>query len=234
MAIELSKKELIAHAVIKVLFSRFVMFPEDGNNNRNAPFHMSFLNAFREKLDNRVSNIPTFIGLSSWMHGLNTALGQSFFESVAHILCDGEKRTFAKKFIYTNQVSAISDIMIGLKNGTQKPCVCSENRIIASNAYGDAQEASNFTVDCMFITDEAFVAIELKSVRPNSGEVRGKNKKSFSRKPFFSNCIRIKRLNTSSGSRLIRRQILIPDMIKTGSFSIWLRLKNFVRRKKFL
>ncbi len=35
------KKELIAQTVIKILFSRFNSFPEDGTNNRNAPFHVA-------------------------------------------------------------------------------------------------------------------------------------------------------------------------------------------------
>ena len=95
--IEDSKKERIAFEVIKTLFSRFENFPEDASNNRNAPFHEAFLRAFSNKLNNRVSDIPFFISLSSWLHGLNTTLGQSFFESVAHILSDGYKREFTTK-----------------------------------------------------------------------------------------------------------------------------------------
>lgn len=171
-----TKKELIAHAVIKVLFSRFASFPENADNIRNAPFHTAFLNAFQTRLDGRVVDIPNFISLSSWMHGLNTALG-SFFESVAHILSDGEKRTFINKDIYINQVNVISEIMIELKNGTRTPCTCTEDFLVASQAEGEKQTASKFTVDCLFITDEEVVAIELKSVRPNSGEMRGEKQK---------------------------------------------------------
>ena len=37
-----------------------------------------------------------YISLSCWLQGFNTSLGQSFFESVAHILCDeGEKGMYA-------------------------------------------------------------------------------------------------------------------------------------------
>lgn len=171
------KKELIAQTIIKILVSRFSSFPEDGNNNRNAPFHVAFLNAFSDKLNERVRDIPDYISLSSWLQGLNTSLGQSFFESVAHILCDGEKKDFKGKKIYSNQVNAISEIMIDLKNSTQKPSLKREDKIIINNGYGDTQNASNFTVDCFYETDNDVVAIELKSVRPNSGEIRGEKQK---------------------------------------------------------
>ncbi|MBO4778251.1 MAG: TdeIII family type II restriction endonuclease [Bacteroidales bacterium] len=175
--IESRKKERIAQTIIKILVSRFSSFPEDGNNNRNAPFHVAFLNAFSDKLNGRVRDIPDYISLSSWLQGLNTSLGQSFFESVAHILCDGEKKDFKGKTIYSNQVNAISEIMIDLKNSTQQPSLERENEIILNNRYGDTQNASNFTADCFYETDNEVVAIELKSVRPNSGEMRGEKQK---------------------------------------------------------
>lgn len=171
------KKELIAQTIIKILVSRFSSFPEDGNNNRNAPFHIAFLKAFSNKLDGRVRDITDYISLSSWLQGLNTSLGQSFFESVAHILCDGEKKVFNGKTIYSNQVNAISEIMIDLKNSTQQPSLERENEIIFNKNYGDTQSASNFTADCFYETDNEVVAIELKSVRPNSGEMRGEKQK---------------------------------------------------------
>ncbi|MBQ7362382.1 MAG: TdeIII family type II restriction endonuclease [Bacteroidaceae bacterium] len=177
MAIPNNKKELISHAVIKVLYSRFKSFPSDDEQNRNAPFHVAFMQAFEEKLDGRVKNIPDFINLSSWMHGLNTSLGQSFFESVAQILCDGEKRDFKNKKLYHKQIAAIAEIMIDLKNGTHKPSVEREEFIINNNANGEKQDAQNFTADCFYETDVDVVAIELKSVRPNSGEMRGEKEK---------------------------------------------------------
>ena len=101
MALSNIKKEQIAHSVIKVLHSRFNLFPSEEGENRNAPFHIAFLQAFQHQLEGRVRDIPDFISLSSWMHGLNTSLGQSFFESVAHILCDGEKREFKSKRVFS-------------------------------------------------------------------------------------------------------------------------------------
>lgn len=175
--IESRKKELIAQTVIKILVSRFSSFPEDSNYNRNAPFHVAFLNAFSNKLNGRVRDIPDYISLSSWLQGLNTSLGQSFFESVAHILCDGEKKDFKGKTIYSNQVNAISEIMIDLKNSIQRPSLERENNIIINNRHGETQNASNFTADCFYESDNEVVAIELKSVRPNSGEMRGEKQK---------------------------------------------------------
>lgn len=175
--IEERKKEIVAQTIIKILVSRFDSFPEDKNNNRNAPFHVAFLSAFSEKLNGRVRNIPDYISLSSWLQGLNTSLGQSFFESVAHIFCDGEKKDFRGKTIYTNQVNAISEIMIDLKNSTHLPSLARENGIIQNNRNGNTQNASNFTVDCFYENDTEVVAIELKSVRPNSGEMRGEKQK---------------------------------------------------------
>lgn len=177
MALTNLKKELIAQSVIKVLYSRFNSFPSEDDSNRNAPFHVAFLQAFKTKLEGRVKDISDFISLSSWMHGLNTSLGQSFFESVAQILCDGEKKEFKTKRIYSKQKSAIGEIMTELKNGTRYPSLANEDSIIAQNAYGEAQNASNFTADCFYETDTDVVAIELKSVRPNSGEMRGEKQK---------------------------------------------------------
>ena len=177
MALTNTQKEQIAQSVIKVLYTRFNSFPEDDGANRNAPFHVAFLRAFQSRLDGRVKDIPDFINLSSWMHGLNTTLGQTFFESVAHTLCVGEKRDFKGKKIYKNQMTAIADIMIDLKNGTQQPSVQREDAIIKANANGEIQDAPNFTADCFYETDTDVVAIELKSVRPNSGEMRGEKQK---------------------------------------------------------
>ena len=79
------KKENISYEVIRTLYSKFSDFPEDAAKNRNAPFHKAFLEAFKDKLEGKVTDIPIFISLSSWSHGLNTSLGQSFFENISHV-----------------------------------------------------------------------------------------------------------------------------------------------------
>ena len=113
--------EKIAIEVIRTLVGRFENFPEDSSNNRNAPFHEAFLKAFENKLNDKVSDIPFFISLSSWMHGLNTTLGQSFFENVAHILSDGSKVSYTSKngnllSVTKSQKDNIADIITNLKN----------------------------------------------------------------------------------------------------------------------
>lgn len=186
MALDDRKKEKIARVVIKVLYSRFQSFPENASENRNAPFHEAFLKAFSEKLDGRVQDIPDYISLSSWLQGLNTSLGQTFFESVAQILCDGEKRDFKNKEIYSNQLTAITEIMTDLKNGEEVPSQQREDSIIYSKANGEKKTAPQFTADCFYETDNEVVAIELKSVHPNSGEMRGEKQKILQAKAVLS------------------------------------------------
>ncbi len=179
--IDIKKKELISLKVIKTLYSRFENFPENSLNNRNAPFHEAFLKAFVDKFEGKVSDIPFFISLSSWLHGLNTTLGQSFFEDVAHILSDGQKKSFTKKEnrllkITQRQKENISNIITDLKNGNCEPDVDKENELIFITD-GQEIEANNFTADVFIEDDNQIVCIELKSVKPNAGEMRGEKQK---------------------------------------------------------
>ncbi len=190
--IENSKKERIAIEVIKTLFSRFENFPEDASNNRNAPFHEAFLRAFSNKLSNRVSNIPFFISLSSWLHGLNTTLGRPFFENVAQILSDGYKKDFTTKGnsllkVTQNQKKAISDIMTDLKNGAETPNLNRENSLIFNVTTQPDLEANSFTADVYIESSIEVMAIELKSVRPNLGEMGGEKQKILQAKVALFN-----------------------------------------------
>lgn len=170
-------KEKIAFEVIKTLISRFDSFPDDTTINRNAPFHEAFLNAFKDKLEEKVSDIPFMISLSSWLHGLNTTLGQSFFENVAHILSDGEKRKFKDCKYFEDQERIINDIITDLKNENKKPNLEEENKSIFSIKKGKLKKAPTFTADVVIIENDYIEAIELKSVRPNAGEMRGEKRK---------------------------------------------------------
>ena len=176
------KKELIACEVIKTLKSRFDSFPENSNSNRNAPFHESFINAFSNKLKGNIKDIPYLISLSSWLHGLNTTLGQSFFENVAHILSEGTKKEFTKKKqnslnISLSQQNKIYEIITNLKNKSTTPNVNEENKIVFSIDKSKSIEATDFTADNYLETDNSIEAIELKSVKPNSGEMKGEKQK---------------------------------------------------------
>lgn len=181
------KREKISHSVIKTLHSKFTDFPEDASNNRNAPFHKAFLNAFQNKFENKVSDIPFFISLSSWFHGLNTTLGQTFFEKVSHILSDGTKEEFKGLTISQVQQSTIIDIVTNLKNGTEKPNLTKENEIIFQNELPSNKTISNFTADCFFEESDSIVAIELKTVKPNSGIFKNEKEKILSAKAAFKN-----------------------------------------------
>ncbi len=182
-----NKTQIIALEVIRVLKTRFDNFPEDSQENRNAPFHEAFLNAFKEKIEKYVDNVPYFISLSSWLHGLNTTLGQSFFENVAHILSEGEKRSFKKCKITEKQQNAILEIITDLKNGQRKPDLERENELIFQTG-GDLVNALYFTADVFIIEKDYIEAIELKSVRPNAGEMRGEKLKILSAKA----CLKLK------------------------------------------
>lgn len=186
--IEPEKIQSISFEVIKVLKRRFDTFPEDEVNNRNAPFHEAFLKAFSNRLDQKNINTSFFISLASWLHGLNTTLGQSFFESVAHILSDGEKRTFKGCKISESQQKAILEIITDLKNGARKPDLLDENKEIFSLKEDvNKVDAQDFTADNIVITKEFVEAIEIKSVRPNAGEMRGEKQKILNAKAVLKN-----------------------------------------------
>jgi hypothetical protein len=176
------QKEKISIEVIKTLVTRFDNFPEDASNNRNAPFHEAFLNAFSDKLNGKVSDTPFFISLSSWLHGLNTTLGQIFFENIAHHLCNGEKREYTSKrlgnlTITQSQRNHIAQIIADLSNTTTTPDLTNENNLLFAN-YNDAViNAMDFSADVFIEDTNTITAIELKSVKPNSGEMKGEKQK---------------------------------------------------------
>jgi len=182
MALENSIREKISIEVIKTLVSRFESFPEDARGNRNAPFHEAFLKAFSDKLDGKVFDVPFFISLSSWLHGLNTSLGQSFFENVANLLCCGEKKVFTSAHgnllkITKQQKSYISELIADLKNNKTVPNLKKENNDLFQNDNTELTDSIGFTADVFYINENSVNAIELKSVKPNSGEMRGEKEK---------------------------------------------------------
>jgi hypothetical protein len=192
MALSDTVKEKISIEVIKVLVTRFESFPEDASRNRNAPFHKAFLSAFSDKLAGKVPDVPFFISLSSWLQGLNTTLGQTFFENVAHHLCYGEKREYTSKKLGNLSVSKaqradISEIIANLSNSTSVPNLDYENQLLFSNYSSTLISAMDFSAD-VFIEDiDKIIAIELKSVKPNSGEMKGEKQKILEGKAALYN-----------------------------------------------
>jgi hypothetical protein len=176
------QKEKITIEVIKTLVTRFESFPEDASNNRNAPFHEAFLKAFSDKLERKVSDTPFFISLSSWLQGLNTTLGQTFFENVAHILCEGEKREYTSKKLGNLQITqsqqeSVTNIITNLSTSNALPNLVSENGQILRDSTVPLVNALDFSADVFFENADSVIAIELKSVKPNSGEMRGEKQK---------------------------------------------------------
>jgi hypothetical protein len=182
MALTNEQKEKVSIEVIKTLVTRFQSFPEDASNNRNAPFHEAFLNAFSDKLRGRVSDVPFFISLSSWLQGLNTTLGQTFFENIAHHLSNGEKREYTSRRLGNLQITnkqkeRINTIITKLSNSTKAPDLDEENGLLFETSDAGLVNALDFSAD-VFIEDAHLItAIELKSVKPNSGEMRGEKQK---------------------------------------------------------
>jgi hypothetical protein len=181
------KKELIALQIIKTLHSRFDNFPEDASDNRNAPFHEAFLKAFKLKIEKHVSSVPIFVSLASWMHGLNTSIGQSFFERTAQILCDGEKRKFKNLTINTTQQTAINEIISSLKNNNRKPNLIKENELIFSVLGKASNSIPNFDADVYYEDENDIVVIEIKTVKPNSGIFKVEKEKILSAKAALKN-----------------------------------------------
>ena len=182
MALSKIQEEKISLEVIKTLVTRFDNFPEDASNNRNAPFHESFLKAFSDKLNGKVSDIPFFISLSSWLHGLNTTLGQTFFENVAHHLSNGEKREYTSGRlgnlpIKQSQRDHVAQIIADLSNTTLTPSLNSENALLFAQHSDTEINAMDFSVDVFIEDATSIIAIELKSVKPNSGEMKGEKQK---------------------------------------------------------
>jgi hypothetical protein len=176
------KKEKISIEVIRTLVTRFESYPEDSSNNRNAPFHEAFLNAFSDKLAEKVSDIPFFISLSSWLHGLTTTLGQTFFEKVAHILCDGEKREYTSKRlgnldITQEQKNIINDIITKLSTSDAKPNLNNENALLYQEYNHPLVKTIDFSADVFFEDSNLITAIEMKTVKPNSGGMRDEKMK---------------------------------------------------------
>lgn len=187
-----NQKELIALEVIRTLHSQFEKFPEEDASNRNAPFHESFLKAFSEKFENRVKSIPDFISLASWMHGLNTSLGQLFIEKTAHILSYGLKVSFTKEkasnlLVSSEQKSIINRIVTDLTNGNRNPNLIDEDNECNSVSNVLEEEATDFTVDVFLENEEEVVCIELKTVRPNKGTFKAEKQKVLEAKLALKN-----------------------------------------------
>ncbi len=170
----------ISEVVKDILLKRIDNFPELGAQIRNAPFHSAFLECFKEKLEPFNIEMPYLIAIASWLHGLNTSLGTGF-ENISHILSGGYKRKFTGAYklkVKSTQASQIENVIRDLKAGTNLPDLNRENDLIFNYQSADQEvDSLGFTVDTYIERENEIIAIELKSVRPNSGEGRGEKQK---------------------------------------------------------
>lgn len=181
MALTKDQKDRIEEEVKKILDRRRQSFPSNTSLLRNAPFHDLFLSCFHEEFKKYKLETPKLIAITSWMHGLNTSLGTGF-ENIAHILSGGYKRNFSNSYILPikkSQANNVDHIIRELKDGQNvKPNLKRENALIFDYKPSDSEVSSlPFTVDNYKETNTDIDAIEIKSVRPNSGEGRGEKQK---------------------------------------------------------
>ncbi len=179
---------------------RIDKFPKGTLTNRNAPFHEALLKAFEDNLSETISNIPLFISLSSWSHGLNTTLGSTFFEKIAHILSNGEKREYTSKKkgnleLTKQQKEAVSHIITNLSTSEITPNLKEENKLIFINSGTEKVNAINFSIDVFIEKKDKIIGIEMKSVRPNSGEMRGEKQKILEGKAALYNTFKNKEIH---------------------------------------
>jgi hypothetical protein len=157
------QREQIATVIIEVLYCQLKEILEITNSNQIKKYANTF---FASIVDDKLTKIT----LSSWMHGLNTSLGQSFFERTAYILSNSKKKDFKENTITELQISQISKIITELQNrrGDTKPNLQAENERIWSANFGVEDFAHDFTIDIFWEDETEVVAIEAKTVRPNS------------------------------------------------------------------
>jgi hypothetical protein len=180
MSLTVDQKNRISEVIKEILLRRIESFPELGAEIRNAPFHDAILECFKERLGRLNVEMPYLVAIASWLHGLNTTLG-SGFENISHILSGGYKRKFTGEFslkVKNTQASNIEAIIRDLKSSEHAPDLGREDNLIFNYPANDGQVGSlPFTADTYFERGNDIIALELKSVRPNSGEGRGEKQK---------------------------------------------------------
>lgn len=236
MNLSKEKRDRISEVIKDILLSRIESFPQLNHQNRNAPFHDLVLSGFEKQLEPIKVSTPYLVAIASWMHGLNTSLG-SGFESLAQILSGGFKRKFTKGFtlkVKRSQSSNIAGIIVELKSGI-KPDIKRENEIIFNfNKSGPEVNALEFTVDNYLETPELIEGIELKSVRPNSGEGRGEKEKILYAKAAFKKDNPNKEIKYYVGFPFDPTSTTPTDFDKERFFNYLVEFKKFFHQDEVL
>lgn len=179
MALTKDQNDRISEVAKQILLSRIESFPDETTKIRNAPFHKAFLECFESRIKPLKVELPYLVAIASWLHGLNTSLG-SGFESIAHILSGGYKRNFSGPYtlkVKKTQSQNIEEIIRKLKTEGKPNLEKEDEKIFGFNLKEAEVNCLPFTADNYLETDRFVEAVEMKSVRPNSGEGRGEKQK---------------------------------------------------------
>ncbi len=190
MALSNDKVERISFEIIKVLYCTFAEFRKDVSAEKGDPFHAAFLNAFTDKLQDKVPDVPFSINFSRWLHGLNASLRHSFFENVGHILSDGESREYSSRRSLTisrRQMGNVNNIVSRLSSSSAVPHLDNENKELFIDDDETADTAVDFSADIFIEDDTQATAIALKSDRPKFGDMRNEKQKILEGKAALFN-----------------------------------------------
>lgn len=160
------QKERIAIEIVEVLYCQTKEIFRTINPRHTKEYNQTFIDSlFDWKFG--------IISLSSWMHGLNMSLGQSFFENVGQILSGGAKKEFTSKTkslpkLSSSQKLKIANTIIGLSNSDFLSDSLIDREEI-KEIVEELEDATGFTADIFFEDDKQVVCIELKTVKPNKG-----------------------------------------------------------------
>lgn len=173
------KKEKIAILLIEVLYKAYKINADLDILKHDSPFNNALLKNLNGKYNN-MGNLLLYLGIIRMLDNVEEI--QKFFEKTAHVLSDGEKREYTSKKLGNLNLSGIqknniNEIITNLSIGKNLPNLQIENNILLKADNSNATSALDFSADVFIETDNEVVAIELKSVRPNSGEMRGEKHK---------------------------------------------------------
>ncbi|TLD41995.1 MAG: hypothetical protein JETT_1784 [Candidatus Jettenia ecosi] len=85
------------------------------------------------------------------------------------------------------QKNAIANIITDLKNKVSRPDLNRENELIFLTTTHANLDANSFTADVFIEEETKIIAIELKTVQPNAGEMRGEKQKILEAKTALFN-----------------------------------------------
>ena len=180
-----NQKELIAFEAVKSLYSQSQEIADAVNSSQRKTYNDIFLNSL-------FSNLTKTINLESWANGLSITIGQNFFENTAFILSDGEKREYTSGKlgnlkITRKQRENIGKITADLSNRTAKPNLTEEDNLIFIIDDSELISAMDFSADVFIDDGKQITAIELKTVKPNSGGSQGEKRKILEGKAALFN-----------------------------------------------